>query len=174
MNKKPICITLIRQRIRRGIIFFFIILLMSGTIAAIRSLGDNNSSGQIEIDSNAVQGVPDIEEGKDSGYSTVHVRDGYIIKLCGNPSSDGREVNLYLTNPEDNSVWIRAQILNENEETVAESGIVRQGEYLKAVSLKKPMSEGKIPVCIKIISYKPYTYESSGNVSLKTFIYNLV
>ena len=105
------------------------------------------------------------------GYSTLTVDEEYAVQLCGVPANDGQTVEWNLTNPADNGVWFRAEVLDEGGETLASTGVLRQGEYLPSVTLSRPLTDRETPVTVRIVAYEPDTWQSRGNVNLNLTIY---
>lgn len=122
-----------------------------------------------DFDAAAVSGAPQVEERY--GYSTLEVDEEYSILLCGVPANDGQTVEFYLTNPADNGVWFRAEVLNEDGEVIGSTGVLRQGEYLPAITLSEPLTERETPVTVRIVAYEPDTWQSRGNVNLNLTLY---
>ena len=65
-----------------------------------------------DFDAAAVSGEPDVDSER-YGYSTLQVDEGYAVALCGVPANDGQNIEFCLTNPSDNGVWLRAEVLDE-------------------------------------------------------------
>ena len=122
-----------------------------------------------DFDDAAVSGAPEVEERY--GYSALTVDEGYQVYLCGVPANDGETVELFLTNPEDNTVWFRCEILDADGQVLASSGVLRPGEYLPSLTLSEPLTERETPVTVRVVSYEPDTWRSRGNVNLNLTLY---
>lgn len=122
-----------------------------------------------DFDSNVQNGEPTVSDRY--AYSTLTIKEKYALRLAGVPENDGQNIDLYLTNIQDNDVWVRIEILDEQGEILGQSGVIRNGQYLKTVHLNKPLSQRETPVLIKVIGYTPYTWQSQGNVQLKMKLY---
>ena len=122
-----------------------------------------------DFDPAAVSGTPRVEE--KYGYSTLTVDEEYAVRLCGVPANDGQTVDLFLTNPADNGVWFRAEVLDGDGKVLASTGVLRQGEYLPSVTLSQPLTERETPVTVRIVAYEPDTWQSRGNVNLNLMLY---
>jgi|LGOV01.1.fsa_nt_gb hypothetical protein len=107
----------------------------------------------------------------DLGYVTVPIEEGFEIKLCGRLFIQDNVIDIYATNLENNDVWIKIELENEEGQLIAESGIIKPGEYLKSLELIKNVSEAESQVKIIVIGYEPETYESRGVVEMKTLLY---
>jgi hypothetical protein len=122
-----------------------------------------------DFDSSAQTGEPEVEE--KYGYATLEIEDGYVVKVCGVPANDGQDVNFYLTNASDNTVWLRGEVLDENNRVLGSSGVIKPGEYLTSITMDEPLEDDTAQVKLRVIAYEPDTWQSRGNVSLQTTIY---
>ena len=76
---------------------------------------------------------------------------------------------MYLTNDEGNKVWLKLRILDEEDNILAETGLLKPNEYVKTVTFDKiPKSGANIK--LKIMAYEPDTYYSAGAVTLNTTV----
>ena len=122
-----------------------------------------------DFDVAAVSGAPQVDERY--GYSTLQVDETYSVMLCGVPANDGQTVDFYLTNPEDNGVWLRAEVLSEDGRRIGSTGVLRQGEYLPSIALTELLTERETPVTLRIVAYEPNTWQSRGNINLNLTLY---
>lgn len=122
-----------------------------------------------DFEAAAVSGTPEV--GPEYGYSELTVDENYRVKLCGVPANDGQTVDLYLTNPSDNGVWFRAEVLSSGGDVLASTGVLRPGEYLPSVTLSDPLTEQETAVTVRIVAYEPDTWRSRGNVNLNLILY---
>ena len=113
-------------------------------------------------DKAAKEGIPTIEEQYE--YSTLVINDGYEIGLCGKPKIEEDKINLYITNMEQNEVWLKAEILNEEEKIIGQTGIIKPNQYVQSIEIEEKI-EGTVN--IKIVEYEIDTYRSKGSVNLK-------
>ncbi|MBO7303576.1 MAG: hypothetical protein J6U68_05270 [Clostridia bacterium] len=119
-----------------------------------------------EFDLNATKGVPDVPEGL--GYEEKYTKGmTFKVSLCGDVAVENGEAVVYFTNPESNSAFLKMRILDENDNILGESGLIKPGEYLRSVKLASDIADGA-SVKLKIMSYEPETYESLGSISIKT------
>ncbi len=120
------------------------------------------------FESNAVSGTPTVDI--ELGYSEIY-QEGMNFRawVCGNVTLTGKNVNVYFTNPDENEVWMKLRISDEAGNILGESGILKPGEYVKAVELSKAIAIGT-RVHLKIMTYEPETYYSGGAVGLITQI----
>ena len=118
------------------------------------------------FEQNAVTGVPEVPE--DLGYSSPY-KEGmtYRFSVCGNVTAEGENAVVYLTNPAENSVWLKLRVLDENGRTLGETGLLRPGEYVRCVKLSSVPPAGA-KITLKIMGYEPETYHSAGSATLST------
>lgn len=120
------------------------------------------------FDENAVQGTPeDVPESL--GYSQLDAQ-AYRVSVCGAPVIEDSSAVVYLTSPEENGVWLKVRILDDSGKVLGESGLVRPGEYVRAVTLLE-IPEEDTQVTLKIMAYEPDTYQSAGAAALNTTLY---
>lgn len=93
----------------------------------------------------------------------------YKVGICGRLLPKGTTADVWLTNPDSNTVWLKVRVLDEKGNTLGETGLVRPGEYVQSVELDTVPKTGT-PIVLKIMAYQPDTYYSEGAVSLNTTI----
>ncbi len=75
--------------------------------------------------------------------------------------------DVYFTNDEGNKVWLKLRVLDENDNILGETGLLKPNEYVKTVKLDIVPKPGDI-VRLKIMAYEPDTYFSAGVVLVNT------
>ncbi len=112
----------------------------------------------------AVQGVPEVADG--FGYSELYQEGmAYRVSVCGIPLIDKKDLTVYFTNTESNEKYLKLRVLDQDGNILGETGLLKPGEYVKNVELKKAISAGT-KIRLKVMGYEPETYESAGAVSL--------
>ncbi len=91
----------------------------------------------------------------------------FSVWLCCAPVQENGAAQVYFTNPAENAVWMKLRLLDEQGNTVGESGLLRPGEYVESVALTQALSAGDA-IKLKIMTYEPETYNSMGSVSINT------
>ena len=120
------------------------------------------------FDATAVAGVPEVPE--NLGYISPYQEGmGYRSSVCGNVIMEGNNAAVYLTNPGENEVWLKLRVLDENDNILGETGLIRPGEYVKDVALTENLTAGT-KIKLKIMGYEPETYFSAGSATLNTTI----
>lgn len=137
------------------------------------------------LDSERLTGIPSgIPE--ERGYTPYSAEGVCEVSLCGNPEVEGKTVWLYLTNPDTNSVWLRAEIYSvaftydaagnitsaSPDKKLGTSGFLRPGEYVEAVTLSGKLREDKTYVMIKISTYVEETGLSNGFFYINTALFS--
>lgn len=119
-----------------------------------------------EFDSEATAGTPSVPDGL--GYLEVY-KEGMSFNsfVCGEVKIVDSKADIYFTNPEKNTLWMKLRIFDDKGNIIAETGLIKPNEYLQTVSFDKlPANNSKI--VMKIMTYEPDTYYSGGSVSLNT------
>lgn len=119
------------------------------------------------FDDAAVEGTPDVPEGL--GWSELDAQGAFQVSICGAVVASDGKADVWLTNPEKNDVWMKLRITNEAGDIIAESGLVRPGEYLQSITFLTPVAAGD-KITMKVMAYEPDTYLSAGSVKLNTTI----
>ena len=112
----------------------------------------------------AQSGQPTVPQ--DAGYGELDAR-AFRFSAAGELLALDGEVEVWLTNPAENTVWLKVRILDEAGNILGESGLLRPGEYVRAVRLEQ-IPKQPTPVSLRIMAYEPETYYSAGSAVLKT------
>ena len=118
------------------------------------------------FESTAVIGTPAVPDGLSWQELDAKI---YKAGICGKFIPKGNTADVWLTNPDSNSVWLKVRVLDEKGNILGETGIIKPGEYVQSVTLDTVPKTGK-PIVLKIMAYQPDTYYSEGAVSLNTKI----
>ena len=119
-----------------------------------------------QFDSSAVSGEPSVPD--NLGYISPY-RNGmeFRASLCGNIIVNGETADVYFTNNRQNDVWLKLRITDENGNILAETGIIRPGEYVKSIQFTQKPENGQKIIC-KIMAYEKETYRSKGYFTIST------
>ena len=118
------------------------------------------------FDAQVQTGVPTVPQ--ELGWSELDAQ-AYKVSVCGVVQVTEDLADVWFTNPEGNTVWLKLRILDKNGNILGESGIVKPGEYVQSVQLTQVPASGTA-ITMKIMAYAPETYYSEGSVSLNTTI----
>lgn len=114
---------------------------------------------------NAEQGVPTVSD--DLGWYTPQAQGlSFKVSVCAEVIVKDGKADIYFTNYEENDVWLMARIVNESGTVLAESGIIKQGEYLQTIEFDKLPKNGQT-LYYKVMAYEPNTYYSAGTITLE-------
>lgn len=120
-----------------------------------------------KFEKTAQSGTP--SKPSDLNYQEITVRDGYVVGICGQILLKDGQAELCLTNFEDNDVWFSMTMIDNNNNVIAESGILRQGEFLEAIPVDLLLETNETAtITIQISGYKPDTYISAGSFEIST------
>ncbi len=120
------------------------------------------------FEAEAIQGIP--EPPQELGWSELY-QDGmnYRVGICGNIVAYENVSDIYFSNSADNNVWLKLRVLDENNNIIGETGLLKPNEYVKSVKLDANVQNGQ-KIKLKIMSYEPETYYSQGSAVLNTNI----
>lgn len=116
---------------------------------------------------NAENGVPTVP--KELGWYTPQADGlGFKISVCGELKVKDGKADIYFTNYADNDVWLMLRVLSADGTVLAESGIVKPGEYVQSIELEGSLKNGQ-KLYYKVMAYEPETYYSAGAFTLETY-----
>ncbi len=115
---------------------------------------------------NAVYGIPDVPEGLGWGEVDTQV---YKASVCGVIILDENTADVWFTNPENNSVWLKLRVLDSKGSILGETGLIKPGEFVQTITfIEKPKIGDTIG--LKLMAYEPETYHSIGSATLTTTV----
>jgi hypothetical protein len=118
------------------------------------------------FEENAVTGIPDVPQ--DLGWSQLDAK-VYQASICGVLRLDGQTTDVWFTNPQSNTVWLKLRVLDEQDHILGETGILKPGEYVRSVHFDRIPEHGQ-RIRLKLMGYEPDTYHSAGSVTMNTTI----
>ena len=123
-----------------------------------------------QFDTTAKIGIPSKDETERFGWAEIS-QDGmpYKTAVCGNICIDNGDAFIYLTNYSENSTWLKLRIYDSEGKIVAETGLVKPGEYIEKIHFVRVMQDAE-KIKLKIMAYEPETYYSAGSVVLNTAV----
>jgi hypothetical protein len=138
------------------------------------------------FDENAVAGSPEDRLNGNETYRLYSAQGICDAAVCELPVvTDGKNVHLFLTNPETNTVYIRAEIYtvafvrNANgqetdyyhDELLGKTGFIRPGEYVETLVLDDALDAAETYAMIKIATYNIDDGTSNGTFFVNTILY---
>lgn len=118
------------------------------------------------FDENAVLGTPDVPENLGWGEVDAHV---YKASICGVVTIENGRADVWFTNLESNTVWLKLRVLDADGNTLGETGLIRPGEYVQSVIFEM-IPEVGASIGLKLMAYEPETYYSAGSATLNTTV----
>ncbi|MCD8013406.1 MAG: hypothetical protein LUG99_09550 [Lachnospiraceae bacterium] len=138
-------------------------------VALVKTGGRTEQSSFVppEFDSTAVTGTPEPE---DESWSRINQEGmGFSAHVCGKVVITDGTADLYFTNDEGNEVWLKLRITDGDGNILAETGLLKPGEYVQTVTFDTVPEDGAA-IQMKIMAYEPETYYSAGTVTLNTTV----
>lgn len=165
---RRICVTSLKRNIMIG-------LLIAAFFAAVLALFLWMIGVEADhFDATAMKGTP-MEAGEIEGYDVFNAAGICEVGLCGVPRIEGRDVYIYLTNPESNKVAIKIEFYtplmvqqeNGSYEAVPDvllggTGFIRPGEYVEIARLKKALKDERTNVMMKVSTLDEAQGQSVG------------
>ena len=153
-----------------AVIFMCISLIVMQT----KSSADDNKVRETaefvppSFDKGAFRGTPNVPEDKAKSYLKVY-KDGmsFSAYVCGEVVIDKGYADIYFTNPEENSLWMKLRIFDSKGNVIGETGLIKPNEYIQTVRFDTLPENGE-EITMKIMTYEPDTYYSGGAVPLRT------
>lgn len=118
------------------------------------------------FDAAARTGVPTVPDGL--GFGEIDAQ-AYKFSVCGAVQLKNGQADVYFTNPEGNTVWLKLRVLDESGNMLGETGLIRPGEYVRSVAIGDSPADGAA-IQLKVMAYEPDTYRSAGSVTLNCFL----
>jgi len=101
--------------------------------------------------------------------SALEITNGYKIYIDATPKVVDNYLNINFVSFDTNNIWIKIRVLDQNSDVIAESGLVRPGEYLQKIKLDKKVAV-KSKITYVIMGYEIDTYFSEGTITLNTMV----
>lgn len=114
------------------------------------------------FDTSAQAGIP---EGT-PGFEMLDAQ-SFQAGLLVMPVLNGDQLQVYFANPAENSCNLRLRVMDEGGNILGQSGLIRPGEFVQAVTLEQTVETGAT-VIFKLMAYEPETYHSAGAVTVTT------
>lgn len=118
------------------------------------------------FEASAVQGVPSVPEELGWGELDAKV---YKASVCGVIRVEDSGADVWFTNPESNTVWLKLRVLDKDGNVLGETGVIKPGEYVQRIDFDTVPQSGDA-IVLKLMAYEPDTYHSAGAVTLNTTV----
>lgn len=119
-----------------------------------------------EFEGTAQIGTPNVS--KDLGWNELDAQ-AFRVSVCGKFVVNGNTADIWLTNPKENTIWLKLRVLDTDGNILGETGLLKPNEYVQSVTLDTIPKEGT-PIVLKLMTYQPNTYYSEGTVTLNTIV----
>lgn len=140
------------------------------TMIATLVFTQNNRESQTFVpppfEEQALQGLPEVPS--DLGWSELDAK-VYKASVCGVVTVINDEADVWFTNPESNTVWLKLRVLDDEGNILGETDLIRPGEYVRSVSFETIPKPGDT-IGLKLMAYEPETYYSAGSATLNTVV----
>ncbi len=143
------------------------LVLMTAALVLGRKPGEAADFVPPAFETEAVTGTP---AGMDDSWMPIY-QEGmpYSAHVCGRVILTDGAADLYFTNDPENTVWMKLRITDEAGSILAETGLLKPGQYLKRIPFDTAPKAGT-RIRMKIMAYEPETFYSAGAVTLNTVI----
>ena len=180
MKRQTICYTSIKRIVTLSVIAAIVVAAAVAVFAWLVSIEAPL------LDENAVVGSPEAALPEDATYKLFCAEGICDAAICEIPEvTDGKNVHLFLTNPETNSVYIRAEIYTVafvrnkdgqitdyyHDELLGKTGFIRPGEYVETLVLDDALEAEETYAMIKIATYNVDDGTSNGTFFVNTILY---
>lgn len=142
------------------------VLAVIAMAVALSAGGKGESFTPPPFDPAAQTGTPAVPQ--NVGYGEIDAKE-FRFSAAGELTVEDGQTDVWLTDPPDSAVWLKVRILDENDNILGESGLIRAGEYVRAVQLTS-VPKTTTRVSLKIMAYEPDTYYSAGSARLNTVL----
>ena len=162
------------MKLKKAIIPILSVCCLISVLSMIYALSINSNSHQTEFI------PPDFEMAAQTDTPTIPSylewseisHDGMTFKVGISGKIIVKKDNyadIFLLNNEENNVWLKLRVFDENNNILGETGLLKPGEYVKSINFSESVIVGQ-KIKLKIMSYQPETYYSEGAIVLNTII----
>ncbi len=142
-----------------------LLILIIIIVLLIINIKNKSTFKKPDFDKNAIETIP---TSLDYQSKIINVTDNYSLYIEPSPTIKDNDLKINLISLETNNILIKVRVLN-NDKVVAETGLIKPGQYLKNVKLKKKINVDDEIIYV-IMGYEPDTYLSAGSIKLNTRI----
>ena len=150
------------------ILFVLCMITLIGMVISLTLTGKPTQEPFVppEFDPFVALGMPDVPENLD--WQKLDAK-AFEVGISGVMMPKGNGLDVWLTNPQENEVWLKVRVLSADGNILGETGLIKPGEYVQTVSLKIMPSAGT-PITLRVMAYEPETYHSAGAITVSTKI----
>lgn len=147
------------------ILSLILLILIICIILLMVSIKNKSSFKKPEFDKNVVEKIPSKVDYQDK---IIDITENYSIYINPQPIINNNNLIIDLISLETNNILIKVRVL-KNDKIVAETGLIKPGQYLEKVKLKKKLAIDDEIVYV-VMGYESESYLSAGNIKLNTRI----
>ncbi len=142
-----------------------LLILIIIIVSLMINIKNKSTFKKPDYDKNAIETIP---TSLDYQSKIINVTDNYSLYVEPSPTIKDNDLIINLISLETNNILIKVRVLN-NDKVVAETGLIKPGQYLKNVKLNKKINVDDEIIYV-IMGYEPDTYLSAGSIKLNTRI----
>lgn len=144
------------------------IVAVVGMVIALAVTGKKGEAPQFTpppFEAAAQTGLPTVD---DPSWNKIFQSGmSFVAYMCGKVTVNNGAADVYFANDEGNNAWLKLRVMDEEGNILAETGLLKPGEYVKTVQFTTVPQNGQ-KLTMKIMGYEPETYHSIGAVVLNT------
>lgn len=159
-----------KKNMKKILLMAAILCALSLAVMIIALCHPNSETGEFippPFEATAQTGIPTVSD--DLGWQELDAQ-AFRVSVCGKIIPNEKTADVWLTNPETNTVWLKLRVLDTEGNILGETGLVKPGEYVQSVTLGNVPKAGT-KIALKLMAYAPHTYYSEGAVTLETTIH---
>ena len=162
-----ICVTSLKRNILIGLAGAVVLAILVALFMLMIGVEANHYETEI------MTGTPGLTEA--DGYAVYSAPGVCDVGLCGDPVIDGRDVYIYLTNPETNTVAIKIEFFTPlmvqqadgtfepvPDKRLGGTAFIRPGEYVELARLRRKLRDDQTNVMMKVSTLNMETRSSVG------------
>lgn len=155
------------RRLRLAVVICVLSVIVMGIVLVMTGKKEQTAEfSPPPFEEYAVAGVPEVAD--NLGWSEVDAK-VYKASVCGEVIVKSDMADIWLTNPQENTVWLKLRILDHKGTILGETGIIKPGEYVQSIKFDTIPEDGDT-VGLKLMAYQPDTYYSEGSATLNTIV----
>lgn len=115
-------------------------------------------------------GTPDPAQVENLPYGTLTLKEGIAVSMVSDVAvNEQGSAEVWFTSHPNNTAWVMLRLMDEKGNVLAESGLLKPGQYIRALQLDViPKRSGLIVA--RILTYEPETYFSLGSANAQVML----
>lgn len=91
------------------------------------------------------------------------------VSVCTKTILTDDKADIYFTNYDVNKEWMKLRVMDEEQQILAETGLIKPGEYIQTIEFDVVPESGQT-LSYKIMAYEPETYYSAGSFEVQALV----